>query len=279
MAIDNPIEAFKKTHPEEEGNLPQDLVILAAELALPIIGPVIHTVRERLGRKAQNERATETLQLLLSELKDLQDVTATKIEMNDLKESLQLLIRHDAEEFNDKKRGRYIKIIGNALRSEIPIDDLASFIQDVEQLGERDFIALKVLNKVMNKSGDWANSNTKLHPNTFIHRRQELAEEMARAFGMKTDLGPITVAGPPSGKRVSQMARGRDIVRMFFILLRRVPSPDWSFLFRGTRLDSWRGGLDHDKINTLGNMFDGSGCRVCRAGCGKRCPWDSNESG
>ncbi len=96
MAIDNPIEAFKKTHPEEEGNLPQDLVILAAELALPIIDPVIHTVRERLGRKAQNERATETLQLLLSELKDLQDVTATKIEMNDLKESLQLLIRHDA---------------------------------------------------------------------------------------------------------------------------------------------------------------------------------------
>src|SRR5256885_10345296 len=161
MAIDNPIEAFKKTHPEEEGNLPQDLVILAA-LALPIIGPVIHTVRERLGRKARNERATETLQLLLSELKDLQDVTATKIGMNDLKESLQLLIRHDAEEFNDKKRGRYIKIIGNAPRSEIPIDDLASFIQDVEQLGERDFIALKVLNRVMNKSGDWANSRLRI---------------------------------------------------------------------------------------------------------------------
>jgi hypothetical protein len=51
MAIDNQIEAVKKTHPEEEGKLPQDLVILAAELALPIIGPVIHAVGERLGRK------------------------------------------------------------------------------------------------------------------------------------------------------------------------------------------------------------------------------------
>jgi hypothetical protein len=56
-----------------------------------------------------------------------------------------------------------------------------SFIQDVEQLGERDFVALKVLNKVMNPP---RTASTKdIHPNEFIHRRQELAVEMAKALG------------------------------------------------------------------------------------------------
>src|SRR6267142_1653322 len=30
----------------------------------------------------------------------------------------------------------------------------------------------------------------------------------------------------------------------------------------------------HDKVSMFGSMFDGSGCRVCGAGCGKCCPWD-----
>ena len=34
MGIDNPIEAFKKTRPDEDGNLPKDLAILAVEVAL-----------------------------------------------------------------------------------------------------------------------------------------------------------------------------------------------------------------------------------------------------
>ncbi len=33
-------------------------------------------------------------------------------------------------------------------------------------------------------------------------------------------------------KLLTLVRRRRDIVRMFFILLRRVPSRDWSFLFR-----------------------------------------------
>jgi len=192
MAIDNPIDAFKKLHPDEEENLPKDLAVLVTKLALPgFIGTILGAAYERLGRKAQAERANETLELLLNELKHLQGLTATKVEVNDLKESLQLAIRHDVEEFNDNKRDRYVKIIGNALRSETLIEDLASFIQDVEQLGERDFIALKVLNKVMNKVEDWSPlATTKLHPNTFIQRRQELAVQMAQAFGMKTDWVP-----------------------------------------------------------------------------------------
>ncbi|MGA8765698.1 MAG: hypothetical protein WB559_01665, partial [Candidatus Acidiferrales bacterium] len=97
---------------------------------------------------------------------------------------------HDTAEFNDTKRERYVKIIGNALRNEKQIDDLASYIQDVEQLGERDFTALRILNKVMNKPGDWSEERSNLvsnvHPNTFIQRRQELAVQMAQAFGMST---------------------------------------------------------------------------------------------
>jgi len=227
VGIDNPVEAFKKTHPDEEGNLPQDLIVLAAEMAFPVIGPLIHAVRERLGRKAQNERATETLELLLGELKHLQDMTATKIEVNDLKESLQLLICHDAEEFNDKKRGRYIKIVGNALQSETPIENLASFIQDVEQLGERDFLALRVLNKVMNKPGDWA-SNTKLHPNTFIQRRRELAEEIARAFGMKTDLGMLEFSHE-EGYEACTRLQGFGLAHEIELSAREVPVGDYCF--------------------------------------------------
>ncbi len=226
MGIDNPVEAFKKTHSDEDESLPKELVALAVEVVLPVIGPVIHAVRERLGRKAQNERATETLELLLGELKHLQNVTATKIEVNDLKESLQLLIRHDAEEFNDKKRGRYIKIVGNALQSETPIEDLASFIQDVEQLGERDFLALRVLNKVMNKSGDWA-TNTKLHPNTFIQRRRELAEEIARAFGMKTDLG--MEFSHEEGYEACTRLQGFGLAHEIELSAREVPVGDYCF--------------------------------------------------
>jgi hypothetical protein len=56
-------------------------------------------------------------------------------------------------------------------------------------------------------------------------------------------IGVVIFSNPEVIQTGDRYREVRDIVRMFFILLRRVPSPDWSFLFRGTRLDSGRGGL------------------------------------
>ena len=174
MPIDDPIDAFKKQHAKEP-SVPLGIAILAGKLAFPKGGflfEIFKKVYERFGKKAIEERIAETSELLFNEVRYLQDTKATKLDVEDLKEAIQLTIRHDAQEFNDHKRERYMKIIGNALQSEVAIVDLASFIQDVEQLGERDFVALKVLNEVMNKPTDWKEAGgrvlSNLHPK-YIH--------------------------------------------------------------------------------------------------------------
>ncbi len=159
-----------------------DLAVFAAKCVLPgFVMDALGMVFGRLDRNRQAERACATMRLLMAELKDLADKKANKQELGDFKEAIQLAIRRDVEEFNDKKRERYIKIIGNALRDEKQITDLAPYIQDVEQLGERDFIALKVLNNIMNKP--MTDPKRDIHPNDFIHRRQELAVQLAKALG------------------------------------------------------------------------------------------------
>lgn len=87
-----------------------------------------------------------------------------------------------------------MRLIGNALRSDTPIRDVMTLVQTIEQLGERDLTVLRVINKVMNKPGDWrAQSNPgvgdlmKLHANIFTERSQELAVQIAIALGQKTD--------------------------------------------------------------------------------------------
>jgi hypothetical protein len=181
MAIDDQFDAIEKAYPERQSYLPEDLAIFAAKCVLPeFVMDAFGTVFERLDRDLQAERAKATTRLLMHELKDLKEKKASKKELDDFKEAVQLAIRHDVEEFNDKKRDRYIKIIGNVLREEKEIHDLASYIQDVEQLGERDFVVLKVLNMVMNKPAD---PKRDIHPNDFIQRRQELAVQLAQALG------------------------------------------------------------------------------------------------
>jgi hypothetical protein len=80
------------------------------------------------------------------------------------------------------------------VRSEEQIQDVASFVQTIEQLNERDVTVLKVLNKIMNKVGDWnpqMNSGVgnimKLHPRTLIDRAQELSVQIAIALGQATE--------------------------------------------------------------------------------------------
>jgi hypothetical protein len=191
MAIDDQYDAIKKAYPEKPSSLPKELAALAAKIAFPGIANVIIGVWERFDRDVQFQRMSAISDLLVENVKDLNAVTATKEDLEAVKEAIQLALRHDANEFNDKKRERYVKIIGNALRDEHQLEGLASYIQDVEQLSERDITALKVLNRVMNQQGDWIverpNLPSHVPPTTFIHRRQELNVQMAQAFGMNTD--------------------------------------------------------------------------------------------
>jgi hypothetical protein len=197
--IDDPFDQLKKQYPEEQKNPGVDAALMASKALFPALAPllgVLGQVRERFTKTATMERIADMLDLLENEVKRLDSRQVTKVDLEDLKESMQLAIRYDAEDFNDRKRERYVRIIGNATASEQQISDLASFIRDIEQMGERDFTALKVLNKVMNPPRLWTTSpNTPdappvraLHPNIFIHLRQSLAIQMAEAFGIKTEI-------------------------------------------------------------------------------------------
>jgi hypothetical protein len=124
---------------------------------------------------------------------EFRHVEATKASHEDVQRSIQLAFVYDRQQRDDKKRERYIRIIGNALRSEDQIKDVTSFVQTIEQLNERDVVVLRVLNKVMNKPGDWrpqANPGGdifKVHPSTFIQRSQELSVQIALALGQATE--------------------------------------------------------------------------------------------
>jgi hypothetical protein len=76
---------------------------------------------------------------------------------------------------------------------------VATFIQTIEQLNERDVTVLKVLNKVMNKEGDWKpqpnpgiGNVMKLHPSHLISRAQELALQIAMTLGQKVETNQFT---------------------------------------------------------------------------------------
>lgn len=185
MAIDDKFDALDKAYPEKQPYLPQDLATFAAECFLPEkLTEALGVVLDRSSRKSQEERARETFKLVIHELREIKKETVNKKDLSDLKEAMQLAIRHDVEQFNNKKRERYLKILGGALRTDKQVDDIASYVQDVERLGEKDFAALKVLNKVMNKPSDWNTTvGGSLHPGLFVQRRTELATEMAGAFG------------------------------------------------------------------------------------------------
>jgi hypothetical protein len=193
LLIDDPKAAFKEQYLNEEKS-PVSLAVFGTKLAFPKAGfllDIFSRVNDHFQKPSVNERIAAMFQLLVQETEHLE---STKVDADDLQEAIQLAIRHDAEEFNDRKRERYVRLIGNALRSEARIQDVTTFIQTIEQLSERDVIVLKVLNKIMNKEGDWkgqVNSSVgtimKLHPSTLIGRAQELSVQIALALGQKTE--------------------------------------------------------------------------------------------
>jgi hypothetical protein len=200
MAIDNPIDAYEQQYMKEEPTLPNKLAKYAAEagfkLAIPDGGlaadVLLKVVEVLFDKPATLERIDALFALVSNEFKN---VEKTKASHKDLQKAIQLMFWYDRHERDDEKRAYYVKLIGNAVRSEEQIQDVSSFIQTLEQLNERDLTVLKVINTIMNKDGDWkpqqnpagGNPIMKLHPGITRDRAQELSVQIAIALGQKTE--------------------------------------------------------------------------------------------
>jgi hypothetical protein len=198
MAIDNPIDAFEQQYMNEEPQLSRKLAKfmgdVGSKLAFPDGGLALDILMKVADALFDRDSAAQRVLAMWEMVKgEFTNVEKTKASHEDVQRAIQLAIWYDRHERNDQKRERYVKLIGNALRSEQQIDDVTSFIQTIEQLDERDVTVLKVLNKIMNKQGDWrpqANPGgdvMKVHPNTFIQRSQELSVQIALALSQTTE--------------------------------------------------------------------------------------------
>lgn len=194
MPIDNPKEAFEQQYMKQEEETPLELTVFAGKLAFPKLGlplEIFKKVSQRFTKVSVEERLEATWNYLVTETEHLD---STKASIEDAAQAAQTVMRRDAEEFNDLKRQRYVKVFGNALRSKDQIDSIVSYIESVHQMTERDFLVLQVINRIVNKPRDWKAQHdpvygptAKLHPSTLIGRAQELSVEIAIALGQATE--------------------------------------------------------------------------------------------
>lgn len=242
MAIDNPKDVFGQQYFSEDEKSPLGLIVFGAKLAFPKAGLLLDIFRkaaERFTRPSVEERLRETWKMLVKETDHLQE---TKASHEDVVEAIQFIMRRDAEQWNDKKRERYVKLFGNALRSETTIQDLVSFVQTIEQLNERDLTVLKVLNQVMNKESDWKSSPysvdghiKKLHPSNMIARRQELTVQIALALGQGVEKNTFS---REEGYSICNRLQGFGLAHEIDAQPRELPLTDYVFRLsnQGARL-------------------------------------------
>lgn len=160
MEIDNPLDAYEQQYMNDEPTLPNKLAKYASNFGIKITflkgGLAVEILLKVLDNLFDRESGVERVKALFELVKgEFEHVEATKASHEDVQKAIQLAIWYDRHERDDAKRERYVKLIGNALRNEEQIQDVASFIQTLEQLNERDMTVLKVLNRIMNKQGDW----------------------------------------------------------------------------------------------------------------------------
>jgi hypothetical protein len=196
MAIDNPKEKFEQQYMEEAGKSPFDLAIFAGKLAFPKAAlplEIFQKVRDKLTNTSIDER----LQTMWSTLvKEVEHVESTKADKEEMERAIHLVMWRAIEELDDRKREHYVKLIGNALKSQDQIRDVISFVHTIEHLTERDLIVLKIINEVMNRKDDWKPQHDsanpaapimKLHHSNIISRAQEFARRVAMALGQPVE--------------------------------------------------------------------------------------------
>jgi hypothetical protein len=237
MAIDSRIDAVEKQYPEPS-EPPVDLVLSLGELAFPAAAPVLEfakLVNGHLSKAKREERVRAFFDLLRDREKFLdalsERVDSLKVKVEDLAEAAETAAWRDADAPNDRKRDRYLKILGNAVRSAEQIQDVASFIRDVEELGEEDLTVLKVLNKVMNSATGWGPpGQRKLHPNNFIQKREELVVQVAKALGISTDTDSTgQTFSREEGYSICARLQGFGLAHEIDVSPREVPVGDYCF--------------------------------------------------
>jgi hypothetical protein len=242
MAIDNPIDAFEQQYMQEEPTLPTKLAKVVGDtsfkLAFPEGGLALEILMKVGDALFDRASATERINVLWEMVKgEFSHVDTTKASHEDVQKAIQLAFWYDRHERDDAKRARYVKLIGNALRSETQIQDVATFVQTIEQLNERDLTVLKVLNLVMNKEGDWkpqhspaenpsVNSVMKVHPSTFIQRSQELAVQVAMALGQRIETNTFS---REEGYGVCNRLKGFGLAHEIDAQTRELPLTNYCF--------------------------------------------------
>jgi hypothetical protein len=152
-----------------------------------------------------------------------------RTEVDEVKAAINMGLEYDVDEFNDAKRTRYISAITVAISNETKVTDLPTFIQDIEQLGERDLIGLKVLNRIMNRELDWIDPPAptlnvpKLHPNTFNTRALELALAMAEALTGRNAGALGNNFSREDGLQICYRLQGFGLAQIIDISAREVP--------------------------------------------------------
>jgi hypothetical protein len=236
MAIDNPYDAIDKQNPEDGDGVVSAITRAfdgAKALGIPIPEPIsaFFSVLDSMSREAREQRGIAFIRQLVEDMQKVQgDVAKMRTNIDEIKAAMRLSIQYDVDEFNDAKRSRYISAITRAISSETKVIDLATFIQDIEKLGERDIIGLKVLNQVMNKDGDWKDNpqptpfhSPRLHPNTFIHRAEELSVAMVKAL-TGYESGPDGNAfGREEGIQICLRLQGFGLAQVIEVSPREVP--------------------------------------------------------
>jgi hypothetical protein len=238
MPIDDPISAFELQHMKDEPNLPNKVAKFVADhgfaLALPDGGLALEILLKVIDNLFNKESGQERVRAMFELFKaEFQHVEKTKADHEDVQKAAQLAVWYDRHERDDAKRARYLKLIGSALKNEQQIQDVASFIRTIEQLNERDLTVLRVINKVMNKDGDWQQQPTpggrgtrKVHPNTFIQRAQEMSIQVALALDQN---GANDVVNREEGYGICNRLQGFGLAHEIDVQPRELPLTNYAF--------------------------------------------------
>jgi hypothetical protein len=239
MAIDDPYDAIDQQYPEEEGGPVSALAKVfgtAKDLGLPEV-PFVAQFFTFLGSKspeAKFERGMAFIRQLVDDMQRNEEAIARmRTEISEIRAAINLGLEYDVHEFNDAKRDRYFSAITTAISSKTKVSDLPTFIQDIEKLGERDIIGLKVLNQVMNRPTDWRDTPSpavfnppRLHPTTFTHRAADLSREMAHALkGLKAT--ESQAYSREEGLQICYRLQGFGLAEVIEVSPREVPISDY----------------------------------------------------
>jgi hypothetical protein len=241
MAIDNPYDAIDAQYPEDERAVASAIAkVLGVGAALGIpIPPVVSQFfgfLDTMSGEAKQARGVAFLRQLVEDMQRVLDSIGTmRTEMNEIQSAIRIALEYDVEEFNDAKRDRYVSAITCSISSETKVHDVVSFIQDIERLGERDLIGLKVLNRVMNRESDWKDNPgvpqlnpSKLHPTTFTSRAQELAVQMAHALTGNSSRTDGNIFSREDGLQICLRLQGFGLAQVIDDSPREVPISNYS---------------------------------------------------